>query len=119
MRKITQSNIEKFIAKIKISNNGCWEWQGYTDRLGYGRFHCSETKKQILAHRWIYQHIYKKILPIEILVCHSCDNPPCCNPSHLWEGTNEDNIRDMISKGRQKGLAGNLFKNKGRHKAAP
>lgn len=90
--------IVRFRKKVKINKkNGCWEWQGYRDRNGYGTF--STKFKMMKAHRFSYEYYNKKI-PDNMLVCHTCDNPCCVNPEHLWLGTDCDNHRDMVKKGR-------------------
>jgi len=53
------------------------------------------------AHRWLYQYVHGVTLPSNITVNHRCDNPPCVNPAHLYAGTRQDNMRDMIARGRQ------------------
>lgn len=76
--------------------SGCHEWNG-TRRNGYGRL--SYRGKIYSAHRIAWELVNGPI-PDGILLCHSCDNPPCCNIEHLWLGTSKDNSRDMSSKGR-------------------
>lgn len=77
--------------------NGCIEWTGYTDRKGYGRF--STSYGEVLCHRIAYaQHYGESIKGKHVL--HRCDNPRCCNPQHLFLGSNQDNMDDMVRKGR-------------------
>jgi|SRR6188508_111364 len=90
---------EKLLKNIKIDGNGCWIWQKSKHRQGYGNFCCN--RKVLLAHR-VSWTIFKGNLDLEILVCHTCDNPPCCNPEHLFLGTDKDNSIDAFSKGRIK-----------------
>lgn len=78
---------------VKVEN-GCWVFQGGRDRAGYGKFGSGR------AHRASYK-IFKGDVPDNLLVCHTCDNPPCVNPDHLWLGTNSDNQKDSIKKGRR------------------
>lgn len=78
-------------------DNACWEWQGTRNSGGYGTL--SGNENGLLAHRVAYEILVGEI-PKGMFVCHKCDNPPCCNPSHLFLGTPKDNIRDMIDKGR-------------------
>jgi len=77
---------------------GCWEWNGKL-LAGYGVFRWNS--KQQKAHRASYEQ-YKGAIPDGYFVCHSCDNPKCVNPDHLWVGTQSDNIKDAVRKGRVK-----------------
>lgn len=80
-------------------DGSCWEWAGSTNDKGYGIF-MSADRKPIRAHRVAYQ-IFKGEEPGPVLR-HTCDNPPCCNPDHLLQGTFEDNSRDMVERGRSR-----------------
>lgn len=80
---------------------GCWEWTRCRDGHGYGRVWDGERVSA--AHRVAYV-VYRGLIPIGKRVLHTCDNPPCFNPSHLYLGTQKDNVRDMIE--RRRGLVG-------------
>lgn len=87
---------KRFWSYVDIkSEKECWEWLGGKDRNGYGLF----LSKR--ASRFSYYLSTGKEPPSKIEICHSCDNPPCVNPSHLFAGSRLDNVRDMYSKGRQ------------------
>lgn len=81
--------------KIK---NGCWEWQ-LSLNGGYGQF--AVAGKMYAAHRLAYEIYTKKAIPKNMCVCHTCDNPKCINPDHLFLGNSQDNIDDKVVKGRQ------------------
>lgn len=83
---------------------GCLEWQAYRDRKGYGRAAASEYG-EVLTHRIAYIVAYGSI-PAGLHVLHHCDNPPCCNPAHLYAGTNDDNMADRIARNRNRGAVG-------------
>lgn len=92
---------QTFWGNVEASaSDGCWEWQRYRDRKGYGR-HNWNGRPGTLAHRLAFQ-LATGIDPSGMLVCHHCDNPPCCNPAHLFLGTDADNAHDMIAKGRDR-----------------
>ena len=89
--------IDRFMDKVAVADNGCWEWQAHKNDLGYGHLHI--RPKTWKAHRWSYQYHIGEI-PDGMFVCHKCDNPGCVNPDHLFIGTIQDNVDDMIAKGR-------------------
>jgi hypothetical protein len=78
-------------------NTGCWEWIGAFKDGRYGQF-CLNGKKD-RAHRQSWRMVHGEI-PAGMCVLHSCDNPSCVNPDHLFLGTKLDNATDMVSKGR-------------------
>lgn len=87
----------RFWSKVK-KGDGCWEWTAAVDRGGYGNF--GIDGRTMGAHRVAWTLANNREIPEGLCVCHSCDNRACCNPAHLWLGTQLDNVRDMVEKGR-------------------
>jgi hypothetical protein len=81
----------------KKGDNDCWVWKGYRQIYGYGQIFIN--KKSCGTHRVMWELVNGPI-PEGLFVCHHCDNPPCCNLSHLFLGTSQDNVNDMMQKGR-------------------
>jgi hypothetical protein len=93
--------LDRFCARIRITERGCWEWVAARAYYGYGHF-CFRGR-HFSTHRLIHMWMYGPILP-GIYVLHHCDNPPCVNPDHLYRGTQKDNVRDMFLRGRKRHL---------------
>ena len=84
---------QRFWEKVEFgAPDECWLWTAARDRRGYGMF----------EHHYASRVAYTLTVgdPGDLDVLHACDNPPCCNPLHLWAGTAQDNIQDAIAKGR-------------------
>lgn len=81
--------------------NSCWPWTAAINREGYGVFHPDKSKTE-RTHRFALSLHLGRPIRSDAFVLHSCDHRPCCNPAHLREGTHLDNMRDAVSRGRQK-----------------
>jgi len=90
----------RFEEKVtKVPEGGCWIWEGASPGgRGYGQIRVGDS--QIAAHRLAYEQAYEPI-PDGMYVCHTCDNPSCVNPEHLFLGTHQDNMDDMTKKDRK------------------
>ena len=93
----TESDFWKKV--MPSSGDCCWTWIGSCDADGYGTIMLNYI--QWRTHRLAY-HLSIGPIPPGMGVLHSCDNPPCCNPSHLRIGTNLDNMRDRSKRGRHR-----------------
>lgn len=88
-----------------LIDDGCWLWTGIINRQrsGYGYFYGDSVggkRRTWGAHRLMWE-IVNGPIPDGHEVCHSCDNPPCVNPAHLWIGTHRENMLDCVAKNRQ------------------
>lgn len=101
--KIISDATERFWDKVRVgSPDECWEWQALRQYQGYGQFKLSQPRRQVQAHRFAWE-LTNGPIPDGMMVCHECDNPPCCNPCHLFLGFHVDNMADMAQKGHLKG----------------
>ena len=93
---VSVKDTERFLGKFTVGDD-CWVWDFATNAMGYGAFYYSG--RAWLAHRfsWLF---FEQQDPLGLCVLHTCDNPPCVNPDHLWIGNRKDNAVDRENKGR-------------------
>lgn len=91
-----KTHIERFMSHTIALSSGCIEWLASRDKRRYGRFRINGNT--IFAHRWIFEQIKGPLNGLQC--CHTCDNPSCVNPDHLFAGTHQDNMQDKKEKGR-------------------
>jgi hypothetical protein len=95
--------IDRFVEKLELGDKGCINWTGGLDQNGYGDISVGprEGRLKMGAHRWALGFaIGCVVLPSKVFACHSCDNPKCVNPMHLFPGNHAMNMADMVAKGR-------------------
>lgn len=91
--------MDKFWKQVAIGEpSACWEWQGSRSSKRYGRFFDAGT--EVGAHRKAWELANGEPVPADLNVCHSCDNPPCCNPAHLRVDTASGNMQERDAKRR-------------------
>lgn len=93
------TSTERFWSKVDIrGDNECWPWLAGRDQNDYGEFWCHGRlhKANRIA---LMLKLCRELLP-GMMALHTCDNPICCNPAHLYEGTRLDNVRDAVRRGR-------------------
>ncbi len=98
---LSESNLARFWSKVDTRGK-CWAWTDYLNKDGYGQF--SLDGSMLRAHRVSYAIANDD--PGDLNVNHTCDNPFCVNPDHLWTGTQREGVDDMVTKDRQAKGAG-------------
>lgn len=103
---------ERFWSHVD-KGDGCWEWTAARHRAGYGAFGLDRAH-MTYAHRYSWE-LHFGAIPEGLFVCHTCDNPPCVRPDHLFLGTIADNTADMMAKGRR--VQGRTYVGEANHNA--
>lgn len=108
-----KNTIEVLWSKVdKKGEDDCWPWIGYKNKDGYGRVQINDYS--YYAHRVIFNIVNPNVIELNApkstdeigFLLHTCDNPCCCNPKHLWVGTHKENMEDKVKKGRSPDFSG-------------
>lgn len=111
-------NKAPFWKRVRIGTpEQCWLWMGARLNAGYGVTQ-DVNRKQVGTHRLAWELTFGPI-PKGVLILHKCDNPPCCNPWHLFPGSHRDNTQDAFRKGRLPKLPSHFWPNNPRSKLNP
>lgn len=109
MRPNPKPTPEEFLKRVVVTTSDlCWPWRFGKTKDGYGNM--KVMGKEVRAHRLSYE-LFIGPIPEGLNVLHHCDNPPCCNPAHLFVGTQKDNMIDCRDKGRLNSAVGEKIKN--------
>lgn len=101
---IRPSDVERFLQRLHVgADQECWEWQGQRRPLGHGRFNFQNRTVPAHVFAWVLQFGAWPAPVVKLpwsweqpfIGCHHCDNPPCCNPWHIYPGTHQDNLDDV------------------------
>ncbi len=101
INNVTKEQLRRIAKRIKTTTDtdDCWEHSYAPDKNGYATIYINYQKYRL--SRFIYEYHYQEDIPKNMLICHSCDNPKCVNPKHLFIGSHKDNMKDMVNKNRQ------------------
>jgi hypothetical protein len=108
---LTEKQLKNYWVKVDVKGEDeCWNWKACRTKKGYGDFGLGSPKKNGLAHR-VSAYIAGLIPSIKSQsdndrVLHTCDNPSCVNPKHFFIGSQQDNVDDMVKKGRDNKVKG-------------
>ena len=100
---------ERFWSHVNTHNEDedeCWEWTASRDKDGYGKF--KVCGKSVRSHRFVLELNEGELKSGEHAL-HTCDNPPCCNPYHIYKGDQQDNMQDMINRNRTNPMFGRKY----------
>ena len=97
---MTMRDLARFWSRVNIENDlDCWEWRGGKHERGYGVFKVGGLPYRASRLAW---ELFNGQSMGAMYACHKCDNPACCNPDHIFPGTQKQNMQDMLGKGRQR-----------------
>jgi hypothetical protein len=92
---------ERFHEKVtRLGPDDCWPWKASAYKSGHGEFFVSPERGKVPAHTFARELATGIPCPAGREGCHRCDNPPCCNPAHVYYGTRQENVDDMWARGR-------------------
>ncbi len=96
---ISESDRARFLSKVdRRGLDDCWPWKGARNGRGYGQFYIDRRRRKASQVAW--EVVHGRAFPVGKMACHTCDNPPCVNPAHIWAGTMSQDLLDASRKNR-------------------